>query len=83
MRIVGLMLIMLIAGLALGSGGSTLYWSGQMDRQFKAQKEWKGLVDKQGETIEMQRDTIKQQGDALRRLTAATDGLLAATRPPR
>lgn len=51
MRIVPPMLIMLVAGLILGSGISTLYWSAQMDRQFRRQAEWKAIVDKQSLTI--------------------------------
>lgn len=73
MRIVLPMLAMLVAGLALGGGGSTLYCSGQMTRQFKAQAEWKGLVDKQ--TV-----TIREQSEALRKLTAATDQFFEAKR---
>lgn len=70
MRIVLPMLTMLIAGLAFGSGTSTLYWSGQMDRQFHQQSQWKALVEKQGRTITEQGNVIREQGDALRNLTA-------------
>lgn len=83
MRIVVPMIVMVFAGIALGGGGSTLYWSGVVNRQFHAQAEWKKIVDKQSEAIELQRNTIRQQGEALVRLTAATDNYLAATRLPR
>lgn len=67
------MLVMLISGLSLGAGGSTLYWSSRMDRQFTQQAQWKAMVDKQGVTI-------REQSDALRNLTAATQRLMNATR---
>lgn len=73
MRIILPMIVMLISGLALGSGATTLYWSGQMTRQFQAQAEWKAIVDKQ-------KVILKEQSDALRNLTVATGRLIEATR---
>lgn len=57
-------LTMFIAGLALGAGSMTLYWVGQMNRQFRAQARWKALVDKQNKTL-------IDQSDVLRNLTKA------------
>lgn len=83
MKTTRMMLLMLIAGLAIGSVGSTLYWSGQMDRQFKAQAEWKTLVDKQSAVMKDQGSAIRLQDAALRKLTAATDEFFEARRLPR
>lgn len=77
---IALPILSMLVGLALGGGGMTLYWSGQMKRQFSAQAEWKSLVDKQSSAIQAQRVTINDQSDALQKLTSATDRLIAETR---
>ncbi len=43
-RIAAALIILPLAGVAFGAGISTLYWSGQMERQFRAQAEWKRIV---------------------------------------
>jgi hypothetical protein len=50
MKIIFPMFIMLIAGLSLGAGSMTLYWSGVADHGFKAQAEWKRLVEKSNDS---------------------------------
>lgn len=45
MRILFPMMIMLIAGLALGGGSMTLYWSSVVDRGFSTQAQWKNIAD--------------------------------------
>ncbi len=94
MRIALAMVAMLVSGLSLGGGGATLYWSGQMTKQFQAQAEWKGIADKQkavmekqpaavsdcADVLKKQSATIREQGDALRNLTAASNRLIEATK---